>query len=285
MDIKGISLEEKAMLCHVEIHFYGFRKYDREASDATAKEMGAEEDSGRYNKSLIEREGLKFLKSISGDIRRFHRRNTLPWGDDEYRILPSTNYMDHVKGLREKVAEFDKNCDEFCKSLPALYKRAEKRLGKMYKKDEYPEPKSVRSRYWVKVKIKPIPTSGDFRISSLDKKELERIKKEIEEEKNVAVKEAMTNLWERIQTPIQKMVEKLTEKDGEFRDSLVGNITKIIDLVPKLNLGDPDIEKFAKDVKAKLCRVDPRDLRKDDKIRKQTAKEAKEILDRMSAYC
>jgi len=285
MNIKGYLLEEKAMLCHVEIHFYGFRKYDKEASDVTAEKMGADKNSGRYNKSLIEREGLRYLKNVSGDIRRYHRRNTLPWRDDEYRILPSTNYIDHTKGLREKVSKFDKSADDFCKTLPELYEKAKKSLGKMYNEGDYPDPETVRSRYWVKIKISPVPVSGDFRVSTIDKKELEAIKKEIESEKVEAIKEAMTSLWERLQSPIKKMVEKLSDKDGEFRDSLVGNIKTIVNLIPKLNLGDENITKFAKDINSKLCNVDPKDLRKDEKVRKETTKIAKEILDKMSAYC
>jgi len=281
----SIPLEERAMLCHVEIHFYGFHKYDREVSDVAAEQMGADNKAGRYNKSLIEREGIKTLQKIAGDIRRYHRRNTLPWKDDEYRILPSTNYIEHSKGLRERIAEFDKRADSFCKTLPDLYKNAKKQLGKMYKEEEYPEPKVVRSRYWVKVKISPVPVSGDFRVSTLDKKDVAIIKKDLENEKAEAVKGAMTSLWQRLQKPIQKMAEKLSDKDEDFRDSLVNNITTIVDMIPKLNIGDPEINKFAKEVKVKLCKVDPKELRKDNKTRKDTAKVAKEILDKMEAYC
>jgi hypothetical protein len=279
------SLEEKAMLCHTEIHFYGFRKYDREVSDATAESFNADEDSGRYNKSLIEREGLKYLKSISGDIRRYHRRNTLPWYDDGFRILPAQHYTEYTKGLREKVAEFEKEATAFCKTLPDLYKNAEKKLGKMYKKGDYPDPNSIREKYWVKVKISPVPLAEDFRVVSLGKKDLDNIKKDIEEQKTEAVKDAMKSLWQRLKTPIEKMVEKLSEKDSEFRDSLVGNIITMVELVPKLNLGDPEIAKFARDIESKLCAVDPKILRKDEKVRKETAKAAKPILDKMAGYC
>lgn len=281
--IKGI--EERAMLCHVEVHFYGFHKYDRDASEVTEKEMKATKDSGRFNKSLIEREGIRFLRSTATDIRRYHRRNTLPWGEGESRILPSANFIDYMKGLREKIADFDKSADKFCGKLPDLYKRAEKNLGKMYNASDYIDPKLVREKYSAKVNITPVPLVNDFRVTSLDKEDIAQIKKEFEKDKVEAIKKAMTALWERIESPIQKMVEKLSQKDGEFRDSLINNISKIVELVPKLNLGDANIEKFAKDVKHQLCKIDPKDLRKDNTVRKNTIKTAKEILDKMSAYC
>ena len=285
MEMKGILLEEMAMLCHVKIHFYGFRKYDREVSDVAAEKMKADKDSGRYNKSLIERKGLKFLKGVTGDIRRFHRRNTLPWTDEDYRILPADNHMDHAKGLRERIAEFEKQADLFCKTLPDEYKKAKVKLGNMWKEEDYPDIKSVRSKYWVEVKIKPVPTANDFRVTKLDKKALAQIKSDIEKEKKDAIKEAITSLWERLENPIKKMAEKLSDQEGEFRDTLVTNIESIVDLIPKMNLGDTNLLKFSKDVKAKLCSLDPKVLRKDAKFRKETAKMAKEILDKMSAYC
>jgi len=281
--IKGI--EERAMLAHVEVNFYGFHRYDRDASEAAEKEMHASKDAGRFNKSLIERQGIKFLQRIATDIRRYHRRNTLPWGEGESRILPSTNFDDYMKGLRERILEFDKSADKFCKKLPDLYKRAEKNLGKMYKAEEYLPPNVVREKYRAKIRISPVPIADDFRVISLGKKEVEELKKEFEKDKVEAIKGAMTTLWERLENPIQKMVDKLSDKDGEFRDSLIKNIEKIVELIPKLNLGDDNIEKFAREIKKKLCNLDPKDLRKDKEVRKQTVKEAKAILDKMSAYC
>jgi hypothetical protein len=279
-------LEERAMLSHVAIHFYGFRKYDRDVSDTAAEAFDADEDSGRYNKSLIERAGLKYLQRIAGSIRRFHRTNTLPWGDDEYRILTSQNYIEHSKGLRDLIATFNKTVDEFCsKELPVLYAQAQKKLGKMYKPDEYPDINSVRGKYWVKVKVKPVPIGDDFRISTFSKKEIDTIRTEIDEEKKSAVDEAMKALWQRLQSPLEKMADKLSEKDSIFRDSLVQNIIDIVELIPKLNLGDPELDKFGKEISKKLCVQDPKELRKDKKLRKETQKAAKEILDRMSAYC
>ena len=285
MKEESIPLEQKAMLCHVVIHFYSFFKYDHDASDAAADTMKADKDSGRYNKSLIERQGIRYLRKISTSIRRYHRSNTLPWGEQDARILPSQHYMEYMKGLRTLIAEYDKNVEAFCKSLPALYTKAKSRLGKMYKPDEYPDIADVRKRYYAEVQISPVPVANDFRVVKLDKKELETIKKNIEEEKSKAAEEALKHLWERLQTPIKKMVEKLSDKDGEFRDSLVNNITSIVELIPKLNFGDAKLNEFANDVKKKLCVVDPQELRKDEKVRKDTAKKAKEILDKISAYC
>ena len=281
------SLEEDAMLCHVKVNFYGFRKYDSEVSNKACEEFDADKDSGRFNKSLIEREGLQFLGGIARTIRRYHRRNTLPWldGDDDYRILPSAHYIEYSKGLRKLVEEFGHIADDFHAQLPLLYKRAQKKRGKMYKAEDYPDPETVRAKYNVTVKIKPVPIGKDFRVKKLSPEIRAEIQKEIDTDRNDAVKEAMKNLWGRLQLPIKKMVEKLNDDESIFRDSLVENISDIVELISKLNLGDQELEKFGKEVRKKLCTVDPKELRKDTQLRNDTRKAAKDILKRMAGYC
>ena len=69
-----------------------------------------------------------------------------------------------------------------------------------------------------------------------------------------------------------------------FRDSVVTNLVKLVDVLPKLNVtGDPELERLAAQVRASLL-VDPQELRKSESIRSETAKAALAIADRMSAY-
>ena len=69
-----------------------------------------------------------------------------------------------------------------------------------------------------------------------------------------------------------------------FRDSVVTNLVKLVDVLPKLNVtGDPELERLAAQVRASLL-VDPQELRKSESVRSETAKAATAICDRMAAY-
>jgi hypothetical protein len=69
-----------------------------------------------------------------------------------------------------------------------------------------------------------------------------------------------------------------------FRDSVVTNLVKLVDVLPKLNVtGDPELERLATQVRASLL-VDPQELRKSELIRSETARAATAICDRMAAY-
>ena len=68
------------------------------------------------------------------------------------------------------------------------------------------------------------------------------------------------------------------------RDSVVTNLVKLVDVLPKLNVtGDPELERLASQVRASLL-VDPQELRKSESIRSETAKNAAAIASRMAAY-
>jgi hypothetical protein len=67
-----------------------------------------------------------------------------------------------------------------------------------------------------------------------------------------------------------------------FRDSVVTNLVKLVDVLPKLNVtADPELERLATEVRASLL-VDPQELRKSESVRNETAKAAIAISARMS---
>jgi hypothetical protein len=73
-----------------------------------------------------------------------------------------------------------------------------------------------------------------------------------------ATREAVSHLAERLQA------YKVTGEGVEhpFRDSVVRNLVKLVDVLPKLNVtGDPELERLAAQVRASLL-VDPQELRK-----------------------
>ena len=70
-----------------------------------------------------------------------------------------------------------------------------------------------------------------------------------------------------------------------FRDSLVDNITDLLDVVPVLNvIGDPVITTFADEIRQKLTANSPEVLRDDAKIRKAVLVQAEDILAKMANY-
>jgi hypothetical protein len=80
------------------------------------------------------------------------------------------------------------------------------------------------------------------------------------------------------------MAEKLADPKAIFRDSMVENAKEICALLPRLNFADdPNLEAMRQQVEASLIKH-PEALRNDPDLRRDTAAEAKAIMDKMSIF-
>ncbi len=136
----------------------------------------------------------------------------------------------------------------------------------------------------------PLPDAGDFR-AALGQEEKERIKRQITAAVEASMQVVSRELWQRLYEAVTHLAERLqaykVTDDGvehPFRDSVVSNLVKLVDILPKLNVtGDAELERLAAEVRASLL-VDPQELRKLDSVRTEIAKNASAIASRMAAY-
>ena len=250
-------LDERAMLVKLNISQWTARKKDKRITRETNSFYGAAPTSGYYSKSLIEKDAVKSIQKIVNATRTFHYENTLPWGDNGERLLPSKNYFDYTQRMREFNTEFDTVVKKFLNVYPSLITEAEYKLNKMFNR-------------------------ADFRVD-LAQDEVNAIQHQIEQQTRKAQTEAMASLWQRLYDVVHKMAGKLNEKHVIFRDSLVGNIKDLTDLLPKLNVTN-DLDRLAKQVRQRLCKHTALNLRHDKQVKADIAYEANAILESMGNY-
>jgi len=135
-----------------------------------------------------------------------------------------------------------------------------------------------------------LPDADDFRVSMGDE-DRDRIKRQIADSIQASLRVGTRELWQRLYKVVshmsQRMSEYSTAKEGEkprLYDSMITNIVEIVDVLPKLNIaGDTELDRMASEVRRSLI-VDPKDLRKSEAVRSETAKAAVDIVQRMAAY-
>ena len=215
---------------------------------------------------------------------------TLPWDDNGYRVLPAAAYMDHTERMRQLSNQFTPAIDTLTQQFGRLVEEARVRLGGLFRSEDYPAPEELRSKFSFETKVMPLPDAGDFRVT-LGDEEKERIKRQITATVEASLQVASRELWQRLYEAVSHLAERLsaykvtgTGVEHPFRDSVVTNLVKLVDVLPKLNVtGDPELERLAAQVRASLL-VDPQELRKSESIRTDTAKRAAEIARTMGAY-
>lgn len=284
------SLSSRAMLCSLSISIWSARKHDVEASEEIARQHGAQADVGRYYKTLLPKAALAEIQQIVSEARQQHYFMTLPWDDNGYRILPAAAYMDHTEKMRALSERFTAAVEALVNRFSQLFDEAKVRLGGLLRPGDFPGADELRSKYSFETKVMPLPDANDFRVT-LGDEEKNRIKRQIRASVEASLQVASRDLWQRLYEGVSHLAERLqaykvTEEGVEhpFRDSIVTNLVKLVDILPKLNVtGDGELERLATEVRTSLL-VDPNVLRKSGPLRTETAKTAEVIAERMKMY-
>lgn len=271
-----MTLQTRAMLANLNIRQWSARKYDKDVSRDVEIAKQAN-DAGRFNKQLIAKTQLARISQIAGQIRDFHYTNTLPWGDNGDRLLPSARYLDYTAELHKKRDQFASAVAAFILVYPNEVQAARTRLGQMYNPDDYPDVSDIENRFSVDASFMPVPDAADFRCE-VSAEDAAAIKEQITSAVAARQLSAVKELWFRLRGDIEAMQGRLQDPKAVFRDSLVENLRELADLIPKLNItGDEKIISVCHTVRHSLL-VNPDTLRHDKVTRARTAATANLIL-------
>ena len=275
-------IQERAMLAAVHISIWTATKHDRKVSRDVADRHGARERAGRYNKQLLMGAGkLEDLRTLAGQIRQHFYKITLPWSDEGFRLLPSHFLFDLTGRMREFEAGFSSGVDQFLGVYPDYIREARAELGSLFREEDYPSADKLREKFSVRLEILPVPTGDDFRVT-MSAEEQARIGREIDANVRASLTRGTEDLWKRLRDVVSHMVDRLNEPETRFHATLVTNISDLVSLLPQLNVNqDPDLERFAAQIRDNLCNYTAQDLKKHDILRATTAAEAAGIVEQM----
>jgi hypothetical protein len=277
-------ITERAMLAAVHISIWTAIKHDRKVSREVAEQHGAYAGAGRYNKQLLrEAERLETLRSLSGQIRQYFYKITLPWSDEGYRLLPAHFYFELTTKMREFEQAFAQQVEEFLAVYPSYIDQVRPELNGLFREEDYPSTDKLRNKFGVKLEVLPIPSGNDFRVT-LSEEEQARVAREIDESVRQSLQKGTENLWARLKGVVAHMVERLNEPESRFHASLVTNVCELVELLPRLNVNqDEELNRFAGEIRDRLCVFTARDLKKNEILRAATANDAAQILTEMDA--
>ena len=279
-----MKLSDKALLVQLNISQWTARKYDKRATEQVAQQNGSASQAGRYNKSMLPmNDALNNIHQKSTLIRKKFYTNTLPWGIEGTMMLPSANYLNFMTEFRKEKADWESLVDTFYHEYPRLHADAQRFLGNLYNKADYPELYDIQRKFNMDMAVFPVP-SNDFRVSIGDA-ELERIQQDVEARVENSAQQAMKEAWQRLYDRVKHMAEKLADPKAVFRDTLVENTKEVCSILSRLNFADdPDLETMRQQVEGSLANNHPESLRNDPDLRKNKAEEARAIMDKMGAF-
>ena len=278
-----MNLNDRALLVQLTISQWTARKYDKKATQQVADANNTTMSAGRFNKSLLPMNDLlDHVHKKATHIRTKFYENTLPWGMEGTQMLPSNNYLAFMTDFRKEKAEWQYLVDQFIGNYDQLRLDAKRLLNGLYNDADYPDEQDIARKFKMDMAIFPVP-STDFRVS-IASDELTRIQEDVERRVAEAQTVAMKEVWDRLYDRVKHMAEKLSDPKAIFRDTLVENTKEMCALLPRLNfMDDPNLEALRLEVEGALIKH-PDALRNDPDLRRDTAVEAKQIMDKMSVF-
>jgi hypothetical protein len=278
-----MQLNDRALLVQLNVSQWTARKYDKKASKEVTTAHGASSAAGRFNKSLLPmNDTLDNIHKKTTHIRTKYYENTLPWGMDGTMMLPTSNYLQFMSDFRKEKGEWELLVDDFLSSYDSMKLDAQRILKGLYDPADYPNGSELRHKFKMDMAVFPVP-SADFRVS-IGSEELSRIQQDVERRVKEAEQAALKDVWQRLFDRVKHMAEKLSDPKAIFRDSMVENAREICAILPRLNFADdPNLETMRQQVEASLLKH-PEALRNDPDLRRDTAAEAKKIMDAMGAF-
>jgi len=279
-----MNLSDRALLVQLTISQWTARKYDKKATQEVATTFNTSKDAGRYNKSLLPmNDYLDRVHKKTTFIREKFYKNTLPWGMEGTMMLPTTNYLAFMNEFRKEKNEWLTLVNDFKSNYLQLKDDAKRVLGQLYADADYPTESEVGNKFKIDMAVFPVP-STDFRCQ-IASDELSRIQQDVEARVADAQATAMKEVWTRLYDRVKHMAEKLADPKSIFRDTLVENLQEQCAMLTRLNfMDDPNLEALRQQVEGTLASHHPDALRNDPDLRRDTAAEAKAIMDKMSIF-
>jgi len=165
-----------------------------------------------------------------------------------------------------------------------MHDRARIALNGLYSAKDYPSVESLKTRYAFGWRILPIPAAGDFRVS-LNNAEEAAIRAQIEADMQASLSDATGDLYARLKKAVDAVAERLGSPNAIFRDTLIQNVSDLVDLIPKLNLNnDATLEELRIEVKGALAGLDAQALRDDKAHREDVAAKADAIAAKLGGF-
>lgn len=275
-------LQENSLIVSLSISKWTARKHDKKITKEVKEQHNASDDAGRYNKSLAAKKDLEAIALIESKARTYHYKNTLPWGENNERLLASAIFMDYLAEMNRIEAEYKQAVHEFCEyRYDSVVLEARVRLNGMFDERDYPSREAIKEKFKFGVKFMPV-TEVDFRVKLQDE-EVARLKESVGVEINNRLADAVKDIWTRIKDQLVHMRDRLSDKDAIFRDSLFDNLKELITLLPRLNVtNDPAIQ----DVCNQMVKVlaDPGAVRTNSNLRNEKAEEVQNILNNFNNF-
>jgi hypothetical protein len=282
----NINLSNQAILVELNIGVPSFRKLDKKVSKEVTTAKGADDQAGRFNKSLFA--GVEQLEKIQkwvASTRVEFYAKTLPWNDGGQRLCDIRNFLTVKDWLNTKAGEMTQLANDFAVIYPSLVSAQAFRMGTMFDRSEYPDAHTILDRFNFKFCFVPLPEHGDFRVD-VGHELAEELSKEYARVYEERTAQAMGDLWDRLYKVTKHISERYADNEEggkkKIYDSVLDNAVELCEMLKVMNVTkDPDLDWARQKLEEALMGVTTDDLKSSDGLRNKVKNSVDTLTDKL----
>ena len=269
------TLASASMLVEVNISNWVGRKKDKRASEDVVTQNHAAAGVANVNKKLLaDSDNLRAIQQHVTATRSAHAHMTMPWSNSGLRLLPTAQYFKYQQTMTDMQNEFERLITNFLDSYNDEVIDVQMKLGDLFSRDDYPTTEDLKRKFGFSINYMPLPDAGDFRID-IGNEALAEVKQQYSEFYAKQYSTAMNDVWTRLHKALTSMSDRLDYSSKEdkkvFRDTLVSNVTDMIELLRVCNVtNSTQMSAMADSLEEAMSGVTPDALREDDYFRAET---------------
>ena len=281
--VNAPTIASSAVFIDLSISSWTGRKLDKRASSNVTDQANAARGVANVSKKLLgDCAELDAVSKFAANARNIHYGMTMPWSDLGLRICPLPVYMNKYESTMGTLqTEFAALATTFLDAYGWEISQAQLKLGSLFNADEYPTRESLESKFKFRFTAMPMADAGDWRLD-IGNEAQTVMKSQYETFYNEQLSKAMGDVWKRAHDALTKMSDRLDYADHDtkkiFRDSLVDNVTDIVEMMGVCNLtNDPVMAEAERKLSVALRGVTPDALREDAYLRAETRRQVEEV--------
>ena len=277
------TLASSAMLVEVNISSWAGRKKDKRASTKVTEDAQAKKGVANVYKQLLgDCDELSALRGHVTAARNMHSNMTMPWSNSGLRLLPTAQYFKYTEAMSQMQNEFESLKNKFLTAYNDTVVDVQLELGTLFLREDYPTVESLNSKFAFRINYMPLPDVGDFRVD-VSNDALREMRKEYSDFYSKQFNVAMNDVWTRLHKALTNMSERLDYSGKEdkkvFRDTLVPNVTDMIELLRVCNVTQSiQMSDMANKLEDAMSGVSAVVLRDDNTFRVRTKAKVDDII-------
>jgi len=268
------------------------RKLNRNAIDKDisieVKDMKGVTENGalRVNKSLFSKQATDTYMKLYNEASKYYYRCTTPWDNNGWRLLSVDMFEEFTKRFKKFTMDYRSAVVDFINQVESHVEEAKGILGSAFKIEDYKfisangsvDRQMLEDCFELSLEFDVITAGEDIRCE-LTEADRDAIAEQVNKASLAKFARTQEAIAKQLVDCIGALHERLSGSDNVFRDTLIGNLEDLCDLVPRMNIaGDEAMNKLAQDAKRDLCSWDPQTLRTNEEVREAVSKRADNLL-------